>query len=40
MRLTEVEAREGARYCGIDIPTLLQRLEAFAAGGPWPSLHH
>lgn len=38
MRLDGVQAQEGARYRGLALATLLQRLEAFATGGAWPSL--
>jgi predicted metal-dependent hydrolase len=40
LRLAEVASREGSRYCGLELAIVLQRLEAFAAGGAWPSLHH
>ena len=40
MRLLQVEVQEGAPYCGLVPSVVLERLESFAAGGPWPSLHH
>ena len=38
-RLRFVEAEAGPRLWGLEVGVVVPRLEAFAAGGPWPGLH-